>query len=82
MLAQDKEKTAFATPKGGCIRKMSCLLPVWILQCSSDVLENHIKSVLSGLQWNKAVLNFDDIIVYGKSFDEHLENFKQVVDIL
>ena len=41
-----------------------------------------IEKVLCGLQWNIAVLYLDDIIVYGKSFEEHLQNLERVFDRL
>ena len=34
--------------------------------------------VLSGLQWTKAVLYLDDIITFGTTFEETLENLELV----
>ena len=34
--------------------------------------------VLSGLQWSKAVLYLDDIITYGKTFEETKDNLECV----
>ena len=35
--------------------------------------------VLSGLQWTKVVLYLDDIITFGKAFEETLENLELVI---
>ena len=34
--------------------------------------------VLSGIQWTKVVLYLDDIITFGKAFEETLENLELV----
>ncbi len=36
-------------------------------------------AVLNGLQWSRAVLYLDDCIVYGKWFDETLQNLEEVL---
>lgn len=41
-----------------------------------------IKKTLSGLQWKIAVLYLDDIVVFGKNFEEHISNLEKVVDRL
>ena len=41
-----------------------------------------IEQALSGLQWHITVLYLDDIIVYSRTFVEHLKNLKTVFDRL
>jgi len=36
--------------------------------------------VLTGLQWSSCIVYIDDIIVIGKTFDEHLHNLKLVFE--
>ena len=38
--------------------------------------------VLTGLQWNICLIYLDDIITFGKSFDEAVENLEKVLDRL
>ena len=38
--------------------------------------------VLAGIQWTSCLVYLDDIIIVGKSFDEHISNFGQVFDHL
>lgn len=79
MSNEDKEKTAFATPRGGLYQYN--VMPFGLCNAPAT-FQRIIERTLSGLQWNVAVLYLDDIIVYGKSFDEHLENLKKVLDRL
>ena len=41
-----------------------------------------IEQALSGLQWRITVLYLDDIIVYSRDFEEHMENLNLVLDRL
>lgn len=41
-----------------------------------------IEKALSGLQWKIAVLYLDDIVVFGKNFEEHISNLEKVFDRL
>lgn len=38
--------------------------------------------LLSGLKWKISLVYLDDVIVFGKSFDEHNKNLTEVVGIL
>ncbi len=38
--------------------------------------------VLAGIQWSSCLVYLDDIIVVGKTFEEHLRNLAQVFDQL
>ena len=39
-------------------------------------------SVLAGLHWRDCLVYIDDIVVVGKSFEEHLHNLQQVLERL
>ena len=39
-------------------------------------------SVLAGLQWSACLVYIDDIIIMGRSFEEHLQNLQQVFERL
>lgn len=41
-----------------------------------------MERVLNGLNWKICLVYLDDIIVFSKTFKEHLENFNQVLDCL
>ena len=38
------------------------------------------ENVLNGLQWKTCLVYLDDIIVYSKTFDEHLDRLREVFD--
>jgi len=38
--------------------------------------------VLTGLQWSSCIVYIDNIIVVGRTFDEHLQNLRQVFERL
>jgi hypothetical protein len=41
-----------------------------------------MESVLAGLTWEECLVYLDDIIIYAKSFDEHLNRLKHVLERL
>ena len=58
-------------------------LVVSTLQCNAPAtFQRVIEQALSGLQWHITVLYLDDIIVYSRTFVEHLKNLKTVFDRL
>lgn len=79
MEQEDKEKTAFATPRGGLYQFTA--MPFWLCNAAST-FERIIEKTLTGLQWEIAVLYLDDIVVYGKSFKDHLLNLEKVFEKL
>jgi hypothetical protein len=79
MSEEDKEKTAFATPRGGLYQFK--VMPFGLCNAPAT-FQRIIEKALCGLQWNIVVLYLDDIIVFGKTFQEHLENLNQVCDRL
>jgi hypothetical protein len=79
MMDEDKEKTAFATPRGGLYQFTT--MPFGLCNAAST-FERIIERTLAGLQWQIAVLYLDDIVVFGKSFEDHLCNLRKVFDRL
>lgn len=76
---KDKAKTAFFIPSSGLwqFKKMSvglCNVPATFVRL--------MERVLNGLNWKICVVYLDDIIVFSKTFKEHLESLNQVLDCL
>ena len=72
---KDKEKTAF-NANGGLWQFKVMLFGL----CNSPAtFERLIELVLKGLHWKTCLLYFDDIIVMGRTFNEHLKNFEEVL---
>lgn len=75
---KDQEKTAFCTSEGLFEFNMMsfglCNAPATFQQL--------MDSVLAGLHWRNCLVYIDDIVVIGKSFDEHLYNLQQVLERL
>ena len=72
---EDKEKTAFVTHHGHW--EFNVLLfgltgapPTF--QCLMDL-------VLNGPHWTNCLVYLDDIIVFGRTFDEHLERLREIL---
>lgn len=69
---KDPEKTAFCMPEGLFEFNM---MPFGL--CNAPVtFQQLMESVLAGLHWRNCLVYIDDIIVIGKSFDEHLHNLQ------
>lgn len=79
MRESDKEKTAFGTPRGGLYQYK--VMPFGLCNAPAT-FQRVIEQALSGLQWHITVLYLDDIIVYSRTFDEHLKNLGLVFDRL
>lgn len=79
MRESDKEKTAFGTPRGGLYRYK--VMPFGLCNAPAT-FQRVIEQALSGLQWHITVLYLDDIIMYSRTFDEHLRNLGLVFDRL
>lgn len=67
MTDEDKEKTAFATPRGGLYQFTT--MPFGLCNAAST-FERLIEKALRGLQWRVAVLYLDDIVVFGKTWEQ------------
>lgn len=75
----DKEKTAFATPRGGLYQFVT--MPFGLCN-AAGTFQRIIEKALTNLQWHAAVLHLDDIVVFGKTFEEHFKNLNDVIDRL
>ena len=78
MAPKDREKTAFCTQEGlfefNVMPFGLCNAPA-TFQCLMDC-------ILAGLQWSSCLVYIDDIIIVGRSFEEHLHHLQQVFDRL
>ena len=68
----DKPKTAFITRKGLFQFRV---LPFGLCNAPAT-FERLMETVLAGLQWDICLIYLDDIITFGKSFEEAVENLK------
>ena len=70
----DREKTAFCTTKGLYQFKV---MPFGL--CNPPATFQHLMDlVLMGLQWSQCLVYLDEIIILGRSFDEHIRNLGTV----
>ena len=71
---KDREKTAFCTPYG--LYEFN-VLPFGL--CNGPATFQRLMDlVLSGLQMSQCLVYIDDVIVVGRTFDEHLCNLREV----
>jgi hypothetical protein len=73
-----KPITAFAT-KFGLFQWN--VLPFGLTNAPAT-FERLMELVLRGINWSRCVVYLDDIIVFGRNFDETLDNLKEVLDRL
>ena len=74
----DREKTAFCTPEGLFEFK---IMPFGLCNAPAT-FQRLMDSILAGLQWSRCLVYLDDVIIVGKTFDEHLQNLQAVFDRL
>ena len=74
----DREKTAFTTGTG--LYEFN-VLPFGLCNAPST-FERLMEVVLRGLQWNVCLIYLDDVIIYSKGFDEHLDRLSRVLHAL
>jgi transposase InsO family protein len=74
MAEEDKEKTAFVTRKGLFHFNV---MPFSLCNAPST-FERLMELVLKGLQWERCLLYINDILAFGKTFDQTLENLREV----
>ena len=71
----DRQKTAFYTPNGLMqFRKMGfgmCNAPA--------TYQRMMELIMSGLSWEEVVAYVDDLIIFSKTFDEHLKSIERVL---
>ena len=72
---ESKHKTAFSTRKG---LFQYTVMPFGLANSPSS-FERLMEKVLAGLQWERAVLYLDDVICFGKTFTESLNNLEEVL---
>ena len=75
---EDQEKTAFTTPHGLYQFKV---MPFGLCNAPST-FQRLMELVLAGLRWDTCLAYLDDIIVFGRTFPEHLADFRKSVTFL
>ena len=75
---EDREKTAFCTHEGLYEFKV---MPFGLTNAPAT-FQRLMDSVLAGLQWKSCLVYLDDIIICGKTFEEHLFNLRAVFECL
>ena len=78
MREEDKPKTAFVTRKGLLRFKV---MPFGLSNAPAT-FQRLMEKVLMGLQWQKCLVYLDDIIMFGRDFDETLANLECVMERL
>ena len=71
---EDREKTAFCTKQGLHQFKV---MPFGLCN-APGTFERLMESVLRGMQWERAVLYLDDIIIFSKDIDTHMDRIQEV----
>jgi len=75
---EHREKTAFCTPEG--LFEFN-VMPFGLCNAPAT-FQRLMDSVLAGLHWKTCLVYIDDIIVIGRSFEEHLCNLQAVFERL
>jgi len=73
-----QEKTAFCTHEG--LFQFN-VMPFGLFNAPA-MFQRLMDMVLTGLQWSSCIVYIDDIIVVGRTFDEHIQNLKQIFERL
>ena len=71
---RDADKTAFVTRKGQFRFKVLS----FGLANSPSIFQRLMTMVLASLHWDTCLVYIDDIIVVGKTFEEHVRNVEQL----
>ncbi|KRX34141.1 Retrovirus-related Pol polyprotein from transposon 17.6, partial [Trichinella murrelli] len=72
---EDREKTAFCTPKGLYQFKV---MPFGL--CNARATFQRVMDLtLTGLKWKKCLVYLDDIVIFGRTFQEHLNNLAEIL---
>ena len=74
----DRPKTAFTTPYG---LYQFRVMPFGLCNAPST-FQRLMELVLSGLCWETCLIYLDDVIVFGRDWDEHLQRLRQVLSRL
>ncbi|GFU63702.1 retrovirus-related Pol polyprotein from transposon 17.6 [Trichonephila clavipes] len=82
----DKDKTAFTTEQGLWQFKEQGLWQFKVMPfglCNAPAtFERLMETVLGGLLYEACLVYLDDIIIVGRSFEEHLKNIRRVLQML
>ena len=73
---KSKELTAFKTSKGHWELNV---LPFGLTNAPAT-FQRLMDLVLTGLHWSHCLVYLDDIIVFGRTFDEHLDRLRMVLE--
>ena len=76
MARNDREKTAIATP---CGLQQFTVMPFGLTNAPAT-FQRLMDRVLVGLTWERCIVYLDDIIVFGKTFQEHNANLQAVLE--
>jgi RNase H-like domain found in reverse transcriptase/Reverse transcriptase (RNA-dependent DNA polymerase) len=74
----DQEKTAFTSHKG----LYEFLKMLFNLRKASSTFQRNIDIILSRVKWKACLVYLNDIIVFSKSFEDHLRDFGETSEIL
>lgn len=74
----DREKTAFITPSGLYQFKV---MPFGLSNAPAT-FQRIMDALLSGIKWQRCLVYMDDVIVFARTFEEHLESLQLVFDKL
>ena len=75
---EHREKTAFCTQEG--LFEFN-VMPFRLCNAPAT-FQRLMNSILAGLQWTTCLVYIDDIIIVGRTFDEHLNNLQHVFERL
>ena len=78
MQEADRPKTAFGTTEG----LFQFRIMPFGLSKAPATFQRLMDLVLAGLQWSECLVYLDDVIVLGRSFEEHLKNLQSVLQRL
>ena len=74
---EDQEKTAFVTYEGGLFEFK--VLPFGLCNAPATY-QRLMELVLAGLTWEYCLVYIDDVIVFSKTFEDHLMHLRQVFE--
>jgi hypothetical protein len=75
---EDKQKTAYSTSSG---RWEYNVLPMGLTNAPAAFQKN-METMLAGLTWKSCIVYIDDVIIYSKTFQDHLKHLQEVFDRL
>ena len=75
----DLDMAYHQVPRGGLYQ--FTIMPYGLCNAAST-FERLIEKALRGLQWRVAVLYLDDIVAFGKTWEQHFDNLTQVLERL